>query len=275
MGVERDRVRELDAAQRRPVRARSGPRTRRTPHRRGARRHARGRAPRAPAAGRPRPCWSSRVRAHEEREAAARRRPRPSPPRRRRGGPEPLVRRQDADLVRAEAEVARRTGERGVRLVARVRDDPRRHRPDERLAGAGDRRQVGRRPARHEDARGRRPGSRSSRGTSRGPSARAGSGRPPRAMPLRRCWSPRRSGRRAPRATCRRPGCSRRTGDGRSGRRTGGRRGRGARAARRSRAARRAGARRSSRPSRSRVAVRSTGPSARPAIRATSMSTAA
>ena len=56
--VERDRVGELDPAQRRRARARSAPRSRRRPHRRAATRRARGRRRPARPAGRSRRCWS-------------------------------------------------------------------------------------------------------------------------------------------------------------------------------------------------------------------------
>ena len=64
---------------------------------------------------------------------------------------EGIVGRQNAQLVRPESQVACRPSHRRVRLIAGVHHDPRRHRADERLAGARDRGEVRGRPARYED----------------------------------------------------------------------------------------------------------------------------
>ena len=70
-----------------------------------------------------------------------------------RAQPEGVIGRQDAELVGPEPQVARRPGDGRVRLIAGVHHDPRRHRADERLPGAGDRGEVRGRSAGHQDAR--------------------------------------------------------------------------------------------------------------------------
>jgi hypothetical protein len=65
-----------------------------------------------------------------------------------------LVGRDDPDLVVPEAELACGPRDRGVRLVRDVDHQALVHRPGEDLPGAGDRGEVRRRAARHEDAPG-------------------------------------------------------------------------------------------------------------------------
>ena len=67
----------------------------------------------------------------------------------------PLVGGKHAHLVGAEAEHARPAGQRGVGLVGQVQHRVLGHRADQRLAGARQGGQVGRRPARDQDAAGR------------------------------------------------------------------------------------------------------------------------
>ena len=67
--------------------------------------------------------------------------------------PEVVIRRQDAQLVRPEPEVACGSRDRRVGLIAGVHHDPRRHRADERLSCARDRGEVRGRSAGHQDAR--------------------------------------------------------------------------------------------------------------------------
>jgi len=98
----------------------------------------------------------ARVRDHEERQAP---RGRVGVDRRREvvdADPEPVVRGDHPELIGTEPEMARGAGDGRVGLVAGIGHDPRRHRPDDRLPGAGDGCQVRRRPAGHEHAGGLR-----------------------------------------------------------------------------------------------------------------------